>query len=100
MDRTVTIVRHRVADFDRWKTAYDAYASTQAKHGVLAHQVLRSHDDADSVVVTHSFDSLEAAQSFMALPELKETMVKAGVDADSVKVGYYDEIETGALIAV
>ena len=34
------------------------------------------------------------------MPELKETMRKAGVDADAVEISYYDEVESSTLVGV
>ena len=98
MTSTVAVVRHRVADFDAWKQVYDAFAPVQAEHGVLAHQVLRSTDNPNEVTVTHAFDSRELARAFFAMPELKNAMSEAGVDADSVEISYFDEVENGALV--
>ena len=98
MTSTIALVRHRVTDFDAWKTAYDGFAPTQAEHGVHAHQVLRSIENPNDVIVTHTFDSREGARDFFATPELKEAMSQAGVNADSVEISYFDEVETGALV--
>jgi quinol monooxygenase YgiN len=98
MASTVALVRHRVADFDEWKKAYDGFAPVQAEHGVHAHHVLRSAENPNDVTVTHTFDSPEAARAFFAMPELKDAMSDAGVDADSVEVSYFDEVESGALV--
>jgi len=98
MTSTVAVIRHRVSDFDAWKQAYDAFAPVQAAHGVHAHQVLRSVENSDDVIVTHTFDSREAARAFFAMPELKDAMSEAGVDADSVEISYFDEVESGALV--
>ena len=98
MKSTIAIVRHRVADFDAWKTVYDGFAPIQAEHGVHAHQVLRSMDNPNDVIVTHTFDSRDTARAFFAMPELKEAMSEAGVDADSVEISYFDEVESGALV--
>jgi heme-degrading monooxygenase HmoA len=87
-----------VADFDAWKKMYDDFAPIQAEHGVQAHQVLRSIENPNDVIVTHTFDSPETARAFFAMPELKETMSEAGVDADSVEISYFDEVEAGALV--
>jgi heme-degrading monooxygenase HmoA len=100
MQSTIALVRHRVADFDAWKTIYDTYAPIQAEHGVRAHQVLRSLEDRSEVTIAHTFDSVDDAKAFFAMPELKTAMTEAGVKSDSVSVMYYDEIEAGALIAV
>jgi quinol monooxygenase YgiN len=89
-----------VADFDAWRKVYDDFAPIQAEHGVHAHQVLRSTENPNDVIVTHTFDSPEAARAFFAMPELKEAMSQAGVDADSVQISYFDEVEAGTLVGV
>jgi heme-degrading monooxygenase HmoA len=100
MTSTIAVVRHRVADFDAWKKMYDGFAPIQAEHGVQGHEVLRSIENPNDVIVTHRFDSREAARAFFAMPELKEAMSQGGVSAESVEVSYYDEVETGALVGV
>jgi heme-degrading monooxygenase HmoA len=100
MTSTIAVVRHRVGDFDAWKKVYDGFGLIQAEHGVRAHQVLRSIEDPNDVIVTHTFDSREAAAGFFAMPELKAAMSEAGVNADSVEVSYFDEVETRTLIEV
>lgn len=37
---------------------------------------------------------------FFAMPELKEAMSQGGVNADSVEISYFDEVETGTLAGV
>ena len=100
MTKTISLVRHRVADFDAWRKEYDGFGPIQAEHGVQGHQVLRSIENPNDVIVTHTFDSREAASAFFAMPELKEAMGKAGVDPDSVKISYFDEVESGSLVGV
>jgi heme-degrading monooxygenase HmoA len=100
MTSTIAVIRHRVADYDAWKTEYDGFAPIQAEHGVQAHQVLRSIENPNDVIVTHTFDSREDARAFFAMPELKEAMSQAGVSADSLEISYFDEIEAGALVGV
>ncbi len=94
MSNTISLVRHRVGDFDAWKKAYDDFAPVQAEHGVLGDQVLRSIENPNDVVVTHAFDSPEAARAFFEMPELKEAMSQAGVNADSLEISYYHEVKT------
>jgi heme-degrading monooxygenase HmoA len=62
--------------------------------------VLRSIENPNDVIVTHTFDSRESARAFFAMPELKEAMSQAGVDADSVQISYFDEVEAGTLVGV
>jgi heme-degrading monooxygenase HmoA len=55
-------------------------------------------DNPNEVVVTHTFDSREAARAFFAMTELKDAMSEAGVDVDSVEISYFDEVESGGLV--
>ena len=95
---TVAVVRHRVSDFDAWKQVYDGFTSVQSEHGVHAHQVLRSIDSPNDVIVTHTFDSPESARAFFEMTELKDAMSGAGVDTESLEINYFDEVESGTLI--
>ena len=98
MTSTIALIRHRVDDFEAWKKVYDGFAPTQAEHGVQAHQVLRSIENPNDVIVTHTFESSEAARAFFAMHELKEAMSEGGVDTGSVDISYFDEVEAGALV--
>jgi quinol monooxygenase YgiN len=100
MQSTIALVRHRVADYDAWKTVYDNFAPLQAEYGVRAHQVLRSVEDRSELTIVHTFDSIDSAKAFFAMPELKTAMTEAGVKSDSLSVMYYDEVEAGELLAV
>ena len=68
--RTVSIVNHRVADFDAWKAVYDGFGDVQREHGVRHHHVWRSQDD--------------------------PAMADAGVDPSSVQIQFFDEAAGGA----
>ena len=92
--RTILLVDHRVADFDAWRTVYDEIRGWQHDSGVRFEQVLRSADNPNRVVVTHAFESRSAAESFVNNPELQEAMGRAGVDGPSVKIEYFDEVES------
>jgi heme-degrading monooxygenase HmoA len=95
--RTVTLVHHRVRDFEAWKQVYDGVREVQRDGGVRFHQVLRSADDPTMVVVTHAFDSREAAEAFFDQEELKAALAQSGVDLSSMRLEYLDEIEAGDL---
>jgi quinol monooxygenase YgiN len=72
-------VRHEVADYGAWRKAFDAFAPTQKKAGVIYKAVYQSIDDPNDVTVIHEFRSLEKAKAFAALPELKAAMENGGV---------------------
>ena len=92
----VTLVHHRVADYGAWKEVYDAFADTQRRGGVRSQSVLRSTEDPNLIVVTHSFDTADAAHAFFSNEELKDAMAQAGVDISTFTVEFLDEVESGA----
>jgi heme-degrading monooxygenase HmoA len=95
--RTLLLVDHRVADFDVWKRSYDGAREWQRTEGVRFHQVLRAPDDPNRVLVTHVFDTRDAAEAFVQSPRLGDVMAEAGVDPSSVKLEYLDEVDEGNL---
>ena len=76
---TTLFVRHTVADYKAWRKIYDSVAKFQKEHGVTAQAVFQASDNPKDVLVFHEFASAKAAKAFMALPELKQAMQKAGV---------------------
>jgi len=94
----VSIVTHKVKDYAAWKKVYDSVKGVQKEGGVRAHSVLRASDDPNLVTVTHTFDTLAAAQAFFSdNPALKKAMVDAGVDVATMKLGFHEEVVSGAL---
>jgi quinol monooxygenase YgiN len=95
--RTVAVIEHRVADFDAWKAVYDGVRPMQQAGGVRSHRVMQDPADPNLVYVTHVFDTRETADAFFANPELKAGMEQAGVDASSLSLSFFDEVESGDL---
>jgi antibiotic biosynthesis monooxygenase len=77
-----SIVRHRVSDYDAWRAVYDSFADVQKAGGVRAEAVYRAVDDPNDVTVTHDFDDAAAARAFFDAPELRDAMMRAGVQGE------------------
>jgi phage terminase Nu1 subunit (DNA packaging protein) len=73
------IVRHKVADYDRWKEAFDNHLSARKAAGEVASKVLQSVDDLREVTILLDWDSLERARRFAGSDDLKQVMQRAGV---------------------
>jgi hypothetical protein len=73
------IIRHRVADFDAWKAAFDDHGSVRRDHGLTDTSLLRDEDDANMVTIVMSTDDTARAREFLGSDNLKETMDGAGV---------------------
>jgi len=76
------LIQHRVADYDAWREVYDSVADMQEFAEVTSESVHRMVDDPDNVLVLHYFDSVDKARDFTRLPQLKETMQRAGVQGE------------------
>jgi hypothetical protein len=73
------IIRHRVADFDTWKAAFDEHGSVRRDYGLVDTGLLRDEDDDNMVTVLLSTDDTARAREFFASDSLRETMEGAGV---------------------
>ena len=78
-DGVTLVVRHTVANFDKWKTGYDGHEAERRKYGWTSATVLTDAGDPTHVVVVGKVKTLAQAKEFANAPALKETMKKAGV---------------------
>ncbi|MGN7251992.1 hypothetical protein [Arthrobacter sp. SAFR-014] len=61
----VSLVLHRVADYDAWRKVYDSVACMQ-NDGVTQQSVHRMAHDPDNVLVIHHFDNVQTARALFA----------------------------------
>jgi hypothetical protein len=73
------IVRHRVQDYDAWRTVYEEVGPLREQHGCTEDRVLRAPADSDDVLVIHEFPTVANARSFADDPALGAAMERAGV---------------------
>jgi hypothetical protein len=73
------MLRHSVADFDRWLEGYDGAADLQTAKGIVGHAANRSIDDPAVAIVYHQAESFDVLRAFLADDELKAKMQEAGV---------------------
>ena len=85
----ITLVLHRVNDFDDFLEVYESVAPMQAAGGVTAESVHRMAGDPDNVLVIHEFDSMENARAFFANPGLRDAMVRGGVKGEP-RIEFFD----------
>ena len=76
------IVRHKVADYNRWKEAFDAHLGVRKAAGETDYRVLLSVEDPREVTLFFDWGSLERARRFAGSDDLKEAMKHAGVVGD------------------
>jgi uncharacterized protein YeaO (DUF488 family) len=73
------LIRHKVADFAKWKPAYDAHLSARQKAGLKEEHLLRNADDPNEVVLLFSVEDVDKAKAFAASDDLRQAMENAGV---------------------
>lgn len=76
------IVRHKVADYTKWKQAFDAYLNRRMGAGETGFRVFQSIDDPRDVTVVTDWENLDSARRFMKSDDLRSTMKNAGVVGD------------------
>ena len=73
------LIRHKVRDFDTWKTGYDAHQPKRTEAGLTEKYLLRSADDTNEVVMLFEAADLNRAKAFAASADLREKMQEVGV---------------------
>jgi hypothetical protein len=73
------MVRHKVADFAKWKPAYEAHKDTRAAAGIKEGYVLQNVDNLTEVVLFLEVADVAKARAFISSPDLKAAMEKSGV---------------------
>jgi hypothetical protein len=73
------LVRHKVADFSKWKPVYDAHLPARQKADLKEEHLLRNTDDPNEVILLFEADDIQKAKEFAASSDLRERMQEAGV---------------------
>ena len=88
-------VRHKVNDYNNWKSIYDEFASARQESGVTGASVHRDTQDPNIITVTQQFNDVNAAMAFADSEELKSAMADAGV-AGPPEIWFTEDIEQTA----
>lgn len=81
---SMVLVRHKVADYAKWKLAYDGHDSARLANGLHSYVIARGLEDSNMVLIGMKMDDVEKAKAFAAAPDLKDVMKKAGVTGPPV----------------
>jgi heme-degrading monooxygenase HmoA len=73
------LVHHKVADFTRWKEAFDADFIKRMSAGETGFRMFQAVEDPRDVTLLMDWDTLEHAQQFMQSDERRNAMQRAGV---------------------
>ncbi len=73
------LVRHKVADFERWKQVFDSHAAGQRAMGLRITHVMRNFDDPAEIVLLFEVEDLEKAKQFVNSPQVPGAQRDSGV---------------------
>jgi quinol monooxygenase YgiN len=73
------LVRHKVADYERWKAAFDQQMAVRHHGGERSCRIFRSADDPNELTLLFEWEDLNRARSFMNSPEARSYIQQAGV---------------------
>ncbi len=84
------LVLHPVKDYRARRQVYDDFAPVQKAGGVTAESVYQAKDDPNNLLVTHTVATMAQAEAFVASPELRDAMGRAGVEG-TPRIEFYEE---------
>ncbi len=73
------LVKHRVANFDTWKTVFDEFDNVRRQHGWTGYSIHRDALDPNVVVIVNHVKDIDGAKKYGSSDTLKAAMAKAGV---------------------
>jgi hypothetical protein len=86
------IVRHRVANFDNFKKAFDSMIDVRRAHGWTSAIVYRDGADPNIVTIVNRVKDLDGAKRYGGSAELRAGMEKAGVQGPP-EIFFVEEVE-------
>ena len=86
------LVKHRVANFEKWKTVFDRFEGLREKHGFIGHSVHRDAVDPNIVVVVNRVRDMAGAKSYGGSHELHDAMAEAGVQG-APEISFLNDVE-------
>ena len=73
------MVRHKVADFAKWKPVFDGHHPTREAAGLKDLHVWRNADDPNEIITVFDVSDMAKAKEFASSSDLRNTMQSAGV---------------------
>ncbi len=85
------LVRHKVANFEKWKATFDEHFSMRKAGGELNVRIFHNHEDPTDLTLLMDWETLEKAQKFINSDVLKNAMNAAGVSGAPTVI-FLDEV--------
>jgi hypothetical protein len=72
-------IHHKVKDYSSWRKGYDEHEKSRISAGVTNGRVFRSAEDPNDILIVLDVADVAKARTWLAAPDLKTAMEKAGV---------------------
>jgi hypothetical protein len=72
-------IHHKVKDYASWRKGYDEHEKSRVSAGVTNGRVFRSAEDPNDILIIQDVADVAKARAWLAAPDLKTAMEKAGV---------------------
>lgn len=89
---TTLMVSIKVADFAKWKAAFDEAAPMREKMGITLQGIYRDAEDPNKLALLSEYPSVEVAKAMLANPEWQERQKQAGV-IGGFDVRFFDKLQ-------
>ncbi len=86
------LVKHRVANFEKWRQVFDRLEPLREKHGFVAHSVHRDAADPNVVVIVNHVKDMAEAKNYGQSQELHDAMAEAGVQG-ALEISFLTDVE-------
>ena len=73
------LIRHKVADFGKWKPMYEDHRSAREAAGLKDLHLWRNEGDPTEIILLFETSDVAKAKEFVASSDMKEKMQAAGV---------------------
>ncbi len=73
------LVRHKVTDYDEWKSVYEDHRLAREAAGLKDLHLWRNEGDPSEVILLFEVSDIAKAKAFSSSPDAKEKMQAAGV---------------------
>ena len=80
----ILVARHKVSNYEKWKSSYEAHDSMRLANGLHSYVIGRGLKDTNTVLVAVRAEDMKKAQTFAKDPSLKQAMQKGGVTGSPV----------------
>jgi hypothetical protein len=87
----IMTITHKVADYVKWKLAYEEHDSIRLANGLHNYVIARGLEDSNKVMVALKMDDVSKAKEWAGSKELAARMKMAGVTGP-VSIGYHETL--------